>query len=129
MSQLIIPPGQFAQFSVVGLDSSGNPETVSGSASIDNYPAAFVAPYPAGSTRYALVPKATPAVGQSTTVNVTFNAKDASGNALPPLVVTAVIQGPPAPPLAVSLAEQNPVVVSPAGQPAVTDPGSATITF
>ena len=125
MSQIVIPFNEFAQFTVQGVDASGNPQNITGTATIDNYAAAFVVNY--GSHNYAIFPKGYPAAGQSTVVNVNFMAKSADGSSLAPLVVTAVIQGPTPPPPAAALLEGTPAVQGGAGMPSASDPGSATI--
>lgn len=125
----IVPVGQVVQMAPqTAVDSGGNPASITErSASIDNYPQAYVAVD--GNKNIFAVLKATLTAGTSLTSNVTLGGKDTSGNDLPPIVQTITFSGPPVPPLAVQIVEGAVTVVpfSVFGTP--SDPGTSSVTF
>ena len=111
--------GRNASFIIQDQESAGTSRPATGTATIDNYSAAFLVNV--GADDFQIVPKITMAPGQPTiTVTATFNCTDTtSGNAMPPLTVAVDLIAPPA-------------LVVTAGPTAgvgsdATDPGSATI--
>ena len=79
------------------LTASNAPGTYTGSISTDDNVFSYIAK-DASSGRIYLVVKHLPPAGQTVTVNVTINASDVNGNALPPVVQAFDIVGPPPPP-------------------------------
>ena len=128
---ITVQPGQGANWPhQTGLDNEtpAQPAAIANrTVSIDNYTDAFV--NVDGNQTIFFVPKVGAPQGGSITFNVTMGATDVNGTALPPLVQTIVLMGPPAPPLAVVLAQNAAVTVANTSPFWPGDPGKATVSF
>jgi hypothetical protein len=130
-----IPFGEAGLLAIGGLSMPPNPVALplgGGSATIDNYAVAYIAPFhPDNNSQYYLnvVPKAggVPA-GGVITVTVTVNATSQDGTALPSQAVSFDVSGPALPPQAASISA---TVLSARTQflSSTTDPGSGTVTL
>jgi hypothetical protein len=122
-----IGPGQWAALAFQAVDGSGNPgPSIHGTIQISDYTKAYVT---GTSSAVGVLPKVAAPAGGSFVVSATVTAFDADGNPLPLLQFDVTVQGPPAPPLAVSLvpgAVTTALLTAPGTPP---DPGSASITF
>ncbi len=121
-----VPVNSKAINSAVGLNASAQPAALASlTLTVDNYAAAYVAPFPAaGIHGHVIVPKNTAQVG-NVTVTVTANATDAAGVVIPPATFAYDIVGAPPPPPAVSVAFGTATVGAFGGVPG--DPGSPTV--
>ena len=137
MSNIAIPPGQFAKFTLAGNGGSGPAALLAGSTVVSlstaDYANVYVADLgndPAGPGRVlAIVPKVPAIPGGSYTVSLNCIGRDAaSGNPLTPLSLVAEIDGPaPQAPAATNFAGFNSSFDVLANAPA--DPGTASIEF
>lgn len=126
-SATITNPDDSVRVVLVGADGSEIQRTVTGTVTVSNYAAAYVAK---SGTAYFVKPNASVfpiAPGSSMVVTASFNCLDAAGTPLPPAVVDVILQGPPLPPVATHLnITEGPTT----GRfPVLSDPGSATINF
>jgi hypothetical protein len=120
-------PGLNYSFYLQAQDASTPPnaEPATGTGTIDNYSAAFLANV--GTDAFQIIPKITLAPGAPTqTVNATFALTDtASGVALPPLVVSVDLVAPPHPTQKAVVVVVTSAAVGTGSS--ATDPGSAQI--
>ena len=127
-SATITNPDDSVRVVVIGVDDADAQRTVTGTVTTSDYTSAYVAKNAPGEFFVKPNPAAFPTTpGSSVTVNVTFACLDASGNALPNLVVDVILQGPVLPSLATHLkVAEGPTT----GRfPVLPDPGSAQITY
>lgn len=119
-------PGQVAVFSVVGVDTSGTEQPVTGSVKISDYVNAYMAGT-SNVSEYMLVPKTVIPPGQSVTINCDFSATASDGTKLSTFSVSFVLVGATAPPPAVQLILKSAVSVDKSTVTVPSDPGGDTI--
>lgn len=117
--------GAVALFRIAGKDDSQQYRAITGSISTDDYTHSFVAKVPGQADQFALKSKLnTVPAGTMAPVNVTVNALDDRGNALPAQVFNFQISGPPLPPPATHVVMyEGPF---PSDTTTAVDPGSAS---
>jgi hypothetical protein len=129
MANIPLPNNTQSLFRIDGQDATGTVRATSGTMTVSDVVHCYVAKVAGQANQYVIVSRnnSLPA-GGSTTVTVTENAVDDRGNALPPLVQTFDLSGPPLPPPATHLVlSEGPINIDQSGGPKAADPGSATI--
>lgn len=122
-----IPNGGAALFRIAGKDDTEQYRFIGGTISTDDFANSYIFKVPMNQDRFGLKsrPGSVPA-GTIAPVNVTVNAVDDRGVALPPQVFNFQIQGPPLPPAATHVVMyEGPNGVD--GSFSSIEPGSATI--
>ena len=92
-----LQPNQWCKFPLVGLGADGiTPQPIHGTLAMSDYNQAYAVITADG--QGAIVPKSTPAVGQSSLISVVMSPTDAAtGNALPSQQIDVTLFGPAAP--------------------------------
>ena len=92
MDPISIPPSNIGIFTVAGYDESGVNRAITGTVSVSDPTLAYCNKNAGGA--FVLVPKTTPAAGQTAPVKVTVHAQSGP-NTLWNLVIPFNLQGPP----------------------------------
>jgi hypothetical protein len=130
MTPTPVPQGQYGNFPSLptGVNASGGSASLGSlTATLSDYVNFYAALYYNNTQLLVILrPGVSIPAGGSLAVSVTFNATDTSGNSLPPVTESFSFQGPPAPPLAVSITTPPTAALGNVGN-LPGDPGSATV--
>lgn len=127
MSPIVVPPNCMAHIDKPTLqDASGTPRAGALTVTLSDTTVAYIA-LDGGKVKIVTRPTAIPAEGAMATANLTFSGTAANGGALPDLVFSVQLFGPPAPPLATQIVPGPITITDKIGQTIPADPGTGTI--
>lgn len=123
-----ISNGAAALFRIAGKDDSQQYRFIGGTISTDDVAHSYVAKVASTADQFCLKSRAgSVAAGAIVPVNVTVNAVDDRGTALPAQVFNFQLQGPPLPPAATHVVMYEGPIGVDSSYSAPVDPGSGTI--